>query len=149
MRELQWLEPGDRLTSEELARVQAQLGVFLPADYSDLVMKHDGASNPRESEFAYADRGRTRIGNFGALLSVRQVRGENVFATLNDLGEQLPQGIIPVVATGSGDFICFDYRAGKPSVVYFAHERVGEDAILQLAPTFGEFLDSLRAPVDE
>jgi hypothetical protein len=149
MKELHWFEPGERLSSDELAKAQAQLGVFLPADYSDVVMKHDGGSNPDECSFDYLIDGRTRVGNFGMLLSLRKSSSENVFETIENLAEQLPQGVIPVIDTGSGDFVCLDYRAGAPSVVYFAHERADGKAIIHLAASFGEFVDGLREPVDE
>lgn len=149
MKELHWFEPGEKLSSDELARAQAQLGVFLPVDYSELVMKHDGGSNPDECEFEYLDRGRARKGNFGALLSLRPSSAENVLDAMQDLGDQLPAGVVPIIDTGSGDFVCFDYRAGQPCVVYFAHERAGDDAIISLAPSFAEFVDNLREPVDE
>lgn len=149
MKELHWFEPGERLSSDELANAQMQLGVFLPADYSSVVLKHDGGSNPDECSFDYVVDGRKRVGNFGMLLSLRKTSSENVFETIENLGEQLPQGVIPVVDTGSGDFVCFDYRAGTPSVVYFAHERPSDKAIIPLTASFAEFVERLREPVDQ
>lgn len=149
MKELHWFEPGERLSSDELAKAQAHLGVFLPADYTDLVLKHDGGSNPDECSFEYAVDGRTRVGNFGVLLSLRQSSSENVFETIENLAEQLPKGVIPIMDTGSGDFVCFDYRAGAPTVVYFAHERADDKAVIPLANSFGEFVESLREPADD
>lgn len=149
MKDLHWFEPGKELSLEELANAQVQLDVYFPTEYCDLVLKHDGGSNPDECSFEYVLGERTRVGNFGMLLSLRKTSSENVFETIENLAEQLPLGVIPVVDTGSGDFVCFDYRAGQPAVVYFAHERVDDKAIIPLAASFREFLDSLREPVDE
>jgi cell wall assembly regulator SMI1 len=149
MRQLHWFEAGQALTPGELAKAQARLGVTLPDDYISLVSRHDGGSNPDECEFAYLDQGSTRIGNFGVLLSLRPGDSETVHGTLEDLGDQLPKNVIPIVGSGSGDFICLDYRAGSPSVVYFAHERVGDEAMIPLASSVAELVDHLQKPSDD
>jgi len=125
------------------------LAVNFPQDYIAIVVNHSGASNPDKCEFEYEDNGRVRVGNFGLLLSLGDGQSENIFEAIENLGDQLPAGVIPIVDTGMGDFICFDYRKeGAPCIVYFSHEKNDEQAIIPLASSFAEFLGKLRKPDD-
>jgi cell wall assembly regulator SMI1 len=147
MKELTWFEPGEPLAAAEIESAEMRLGVKFPSDYAQVVASHSGGSNPDESEFEYLDKGRKRIGNFGTLLSLNQAKSGNLFEAIENLGDQLPAGVIPVMDTGSGDCVCLDYRKSPfPSIIYFVHERVGEDAVVSLTGTFAEFLDRLKEP---
>lgn len=61
---------------------------------------------------------------------------------------QLPPGVIPVIATGWGPYVCLRALGGGNSgVVYF---RPGEDEpIIGIAGSFSELFDRLRVPEDE
>lgn len=147
---LTWFEAGMPLTTEEVGVAERRLGVKFPPAYAQTIALHSGASNPDECEFEYLDRGRKRVGNFGTLLSLRDDQLNNLFETIDNLGDQLPKGIVPVIDTGSGDCVCLDYRTSLvPPVVYFAHERIGEDAIVPLEDSFADFLNVLRKPDEE
>jgi len=150
MRELDWLEPGDKLDPRELAAAEAKLGVRFPSDYAEIVCAHSGASNPDASMFSYEDRGKKRLGNFGMLLRLRDTESQNVFEAIEDLADQLPARVIPVAGTGSGDFICLDYRnSANPSVVFWNHNRVVAESISPLDSTFASFLARLTVPADD
>lgn len=150
MKELAWFDPGQAVSGEELALAERRLNVKFPPDYAHVVLLHSGACNPDQCEFEYWDVGRRKVGNFGALLGVRQSQSSNIFEVIDNIGDQLPVGVLPVVDTGSGDFVCLDYRKSEvPVIAYFAHERTGEGAIVPLANTFAEFLDLLTEPDEE
>lgn len=150
MRDLIWFEPGIPLAPEVISSAEGSLGVVLPQDYKILVTNHSGASNPEVSEFLYNDGRRENVGNFGTLLTLQNGSPESVFEAMTNLGNQLPESVIPVVHTGSGDCVCLDYRNSKlPKIVYFAHERNGEQSIVFLADSFTEFLDMLREPLGD
>lgn len=149
MRSLNWFGPGEALGSRDIDLAESRLGVKFPADYMEMVSAHAGADNPDESEFEYMDDGELCVGNFGVLLSLRGYQSASVFRVLDTLGEQLPSRVVPVVGTGSGDFVCLDYRESEfPSVVYFAHENSQGSDVILLARSFSEFVDSLKAPDD-
>lgn len=150
MRNLTWFEPGEVIDEQDIVFAQNRLGVLFPPDYLSVASVHDGASNPDECEFEYIDRGRKRIGNFGTLLSLRDGYPDGVFDAIENLGDQLPKSVIPIIDTGSGDCICFDYRDSSiPSIVYFSHELAGDEATIFVAKSFAEFLDGLKEPEDE
>lgn len=150
MRKLTWFEPGEKLEKTDVLRAEEILGVALPRDYVRVVSQNAGASNPDECEFVLEIDNEEDICNFGSLLSLREADSETVMAAKADLSDQLPSGVVPVISTGSGDYVCLDFRQGtNPNVVYFAHERAGESSLVHLASTFSDFLELLRVPSDE
>lgn len=150
MRELTWFERGDGATTKAIANVEQVLGLRFPSDFSGFASEYAGASNPDESEFDFVDRsGRKRLANFGAVLQFAGSGPDTIVEATEDLRSQIPSGIVPVVATGTGDYICLDCRAeSNMQVVYFAHERSGDEAIIPLAKSFTDFLEVLREPND-
>jgi hypothetical protein len=151
MRELNWFEPGRGAFRPEVGELEGVIGLKLPNDFIEFVIRNAGASNPDECEFEIAEsNGKTTVGNFGHLLPLFSDEGESVSGALSDLRNQIPSGLLPVIGTGSGDFVCLDFRSGTgASVTYFFHERLGGDAFVPLSETFSEFLDMLREPADD
>lgn len=58
----------------------------------------------------------------------------------------VPGSIYPFAVTGTGDYVCFDYResASVPRVVFYFAEESGDDAIYNVASNFTEFLNGLH-----
>jgi SMI1 / KNR4 family (SUKH-1) len=158
MRQLNWLEPGHEIDASVVHGAQQELGLEFPRDYVDFIRQHNDASNPRESSFPLVREGRRTVSNFGALISLQRHAAEmerhrnpDIYGTIRMLGKQLPDRVVPFALTGSGDFICFDYRSDKdnPAVVYFSHDAAfTERAIIPLASGFSAFLDLLYLTVD-
>ena len=150
MRRLKWFAIGEGAPRSAVVRLESALGCTFPADFVDFAMKYAGSSNPDESEFTVSGKNsRQRIGNFGAVLRIDGDDVDSVLAATANLGSQLPSGIVPVVGTGSGDYVCLDYRiAGLVTVSYFAHEKSGDDSLIPLARTFTDFIEMLREPTD-
>lgn len=143
MRELNWFEPGRGASESEVGNLERVLGLQLPRDFVEYLLRNAGASSPDENEFPVIDcDGNTNISNFGVLLPPFCEDGESIVGDLSDLGEQIPAGLLPVVGTGGGDYVCLDFRSGVGvSVVYFFHEETGDNAFVPLSATFSEFLD--------
>lgn len=150
MRTLNWFDAGQATTVDSIRYVENTTGVEFPKDFFDFVLKYSGASNPDESEFIIEVlNGRERIGNFGSVLMIDGDHHDSVLGAIANLAEQVPAGVVPVIGTGSGDYICLDSRSPQAtSISYLYHERSGEDAIVPLAKTFTDFLEKLREPDD-
>lgn len=148
MRKLSWFEPGKGASPTEVAEIEARLGHRFPDDYREFLMRYAGSSNPDESEFRVTDsRGDTWGTGVGVLLGVNPAEPDSIVSAYEDLAEQLPDGVVPIIDDGGGDFVCLDYRHGPdPSISYFAHERPPEENIIRLAPNFSAFLDLLTEP---
>jgi cell wall assembly regulator SMI1 len=149
--DLAWDGTHQEIGDADVRKVEAELGVNLPADFAEYVKPHHGGS-PDKSDFFYAD---PRIGQVNSclaeLLSFDLAYDDNIVTTRKDLGDQLPPGVVPFGATGFGDYVCFDFRRrpDSPSVVYWSHEKPIEESVIPLADSFTDFLDRLRAPEDE
>lgn len=151
MRTLHWFEAGNGTDSGTVNEVERFVGMRFPTDFVDFVIKHSGASNPDETEFVIERHdGRTIIRNFGSVLQMHGHGPDSVLGALHHLREQIPKNVVPIIATGSGDYICLDTRTVDTGVVaYFHHGRTGEDAIRPLSNTFSEFLEMLHEPADK
>ena len=149
MRRLGWFEPGHGADKNAIRGLESVLGLRLPDDFSEFASEFAGASNPDESEFDVLERsGRKWVGNLGSVLRLEGDDVETILGTMRDLGSQIPPGVVPIVGTGSGDYVSLDFRSGDVSVVYFAHEKTGEDSLIPLASSFADFLEMVRAPLD-
>lgn len=150
MRTLHWFEMGDGTDLEAIHEVERIVGVEFPADFTEFVIKYAGASNPDECEFVVEElEGRSVIGNFGSVLEMSGDGPDSVLGSLHNLGGQIPKNVVPIIGTGSGDYICLDMRTVETGVVaYFYHGRTGDGAIKPLTHTFSEFLEMLQVPSD-
>jgi hypothetical protein len=152
MRQLTWFEKGNPVGTEVLNALEKIIGYRLPADVADFAKQNSGATNPEECEFVALDSaGREYISNFGGLLAFEGEGQESILGILRELrvDDQLPPSVIPIINTGFGDYVCLDYRSGsEPQIVYFAHERSGEDSLFFIAQTFTQFLEILTIPKD-
>jgi cell wall assembly regulator SMI1 len=149
MRQLTWFDRGQAVSLAILVELEKLLGHHLSDDVVEMAKIHSGASNPDECEFEIQDNfGLRRLANFGGMLNFDGQSGESVLGTLRDLDGQLPSGVIPIIKTGSGDYVCLDYRGGgDATVVYFAHEKVGDESLIAVSRTFTEFLEMLTTPI--
>jgi cell wall assembly regulator SMI1 len=145
--ELEWRIKQPRATDEQLQRAEGAAGVRFPPDYrACIVVVHGGA--PLKARFSFDDPRIGRMGSsIGLMLSLAEDDGEGLVAILAALREQLPAKVVPFAIDAGGDCMCFDYRAvgpaGSPTVVYWHHEREGEDALSPLAGSFSQFLGML------
>lgn len=134
------------LTTEMVAEAERQLGVRLPSEYIALLRVQNGGYTRR---FAYPM-------NRPTLWAADHVPLHSLFGIVTDREHRTALNILhtaylvrewelpprQVLIAGDGHWwISLDYRAGDvPSVAWLAIDH-GED--IQLAPTFGAFLEGL------
>lgn len=121
------------------------LGVNFPADYRECVRENGGgAPEPSGFSLALAD-GRRISGRASLLLSLDPREDEDVGGTVMSLtmDERLPEGLIPIISDGEGNYVCLDYRADPsrkaPTIAYLS----ADGAAAPLAETFTGFLELL------
>ncbi len=145
MTNVEW-SGGAVLDEQTVSDAETQLGVTFPQDFRLIVSGYDGAQ-PKPNRFRYWDPNLgSEVGDsIGPLLSLRTDRAENLFVVLTWLSDQLPENVIPIADDGGGNFLSLDYRGGsEPRVVFWDHERDGEDAVIPLAASFSAFLAMLH-----
>jgi cell wall assembly regulator SMI1 len=131
-------------TVDELELLEREWGVKLPEDYTQIAMSHQGmAPNP-----CILDVGRSNTAVSELLtLSVDPERRSYAMSQAYQVIKHLvPAGIYPFAGTGTGDFICFDYRVSPaaPTVVFYFTEAPGPEALYPVADNFTEFLSKLH-----
>jgi cell wall assembly regulator SMI1 len=153
MRKLTWLFAGPGTALESIRNLEDALGQKFPLDYVQFACAHAGGCNPTANEFdVRLANGRTIIDSVGEVLEIdgEDDGSETVISTIADLAEQIPTGVVPVMGTGAGDYICLDLRTqGQSQVVYFSHEQQGNDSMIPLATTLSDFIDTLRESEDD
>jgi cell wall assembly regulator SMI1 len=143
--ELKWDFYEDPVDSTVVDGIELELGVALPEDFKTCVRKYHGG-RPDNRRFSFLDQ---KLGemksSFAVLLSFNRENSENILRSLELRQDQLPKGIVPFGDDGGGDMICFDYRhtASNPPIVYWHHEREGDESVTFLAKSFSEFLEML------
>lgn len=146
MRTLNWSDPGEKTGHDVIERAEEELQVRFPEDYREMISAHSDGS-PEECVFQYVQNGVNEYGNFGFLMSLLDWQEENIFEAIEDFGDRLPDGLVPIIGTGMGDFVCLNYHSSEvPTIVYFSHETPIENAVSPLADTFSEFLELLNIP---
>lgn len=146
MIELNWLDSGQQLSAKEIEDAQARLNIRFPEDYSEFISRHAGANNPSRCVFSYYEPESRRWfgGNFGTLMGFDDADVDSVFRAMEDFGHRLPEGLIPIIDTGSGGYVCLDYRVGaEPSIVLFTGGFGGAGCVLSVSDSFTEFLRNL------
>ena len=144
---LEWEAVNPPLPEALLRAAETILGVTFPPDYRSLVRVYHGGS-PEPSSFDVSFPTNPYRSCVGILLTPDPRLPESIFSYIANLSEddQLPEGLVPIADDGGGDLVCLDYRGLKrssgvePSVVYWAHELTGPEAICPLAKSFGTFL---------
>jgi hypothetical protein len=145
-RALRWKRAGEPLDETELQRLELELGVTLPPSYRECVRVFHGAT-PTPQGFDFTDQKLGQMGScFSLLLEIAEVGNETIRQYLKSYAEDLPIGLMPFGRDPGGDLMCFDYQVSKtkPSVVYWHHERMGDDSVTLLTNSFDEFINSLR-----
>lgn len=131
-------------SSGEVESVEREWGVKLPEDYKHIAIIHQGMS-PHP---CVLDVGRTNTA-VSELLTLSVDPDRRNYAMLHAypiIKPLVPAGIYPFAGTGTGDYICFNYRtsATAPKVVFYFTEALGEDAIYPVADSFTDFLSKLH-----
>jgi len=131
-------------TLDEVEALEQEWGISFPDDYKRVVMEHQGMSpNP-----CVLDLGRSNTA-VSELLTLRMDPSRRSYAMLHVyslIKNLVPAGIYPFAGTGTGDYLCFDYRssATAPKVVFYFTEALGEDALYPVADSFTDFLSKLH-----
>jgi hypothetical protein len=131
--------------SQTAARKAEQAwGIEFPSDYFDCATLHHGAY-PFPKSFPIPGR---RPAMFGHLLPFSDATADDQNRSLNQvyaaIKEWLPARVFPFAADPFGNYLCFDYRKQKPTIVFWNHEEDDPTKALNyVCSTFTELLELL------
>jgi hypothetical protein len=145
-----------------VARAEKELGVKLPRDYRDFMVKHNGAT-PKDSFFVFQRKRRRAMNWISSLCRIApskidpgNLRGAN---ELRDRcaaeGAPVPAGCIVIGYDASDEFILLFVEGKRKNEVWLrlledtnsdpAAKPDPEEGMYKLAPSFGRFLKNLRS----
>src|SRR3954471_8292620 len=105
-----WRYTTDPLSEKAIKSAERALGVEFPPDYRACVRENHGGA-PEPSGFVVeVEPGRTEARTVGLLLTLDTREPENVVRTRSET-PGLPDGLVPIMDDGGGDFVCLDYRS--------------------------------------
>lgn len=146
-----WVDTRLGATPEEIDAAERTLGIRFPRLLREWYGKVQGGQAARGPRFDYPH---ARLGvipeTVAAFLPITQVPGrersepsiQTVTAWLA-VDDQLPVGVVPIIDSLGGNYVCLDGRTGSPDppVVYFDHE---QEDVIRLADSFDQFVANLR-----
>lgn len=137
-------------TTEEIQFIQDILRVNFPESLLSCVSQCDEGM-PENDIFAYKNPStdssiRETTGSFMSFIPSNE---NNIVRFFFSKPPFFPNSLIPVMATGGGDYICFDYSISgfedkEPPVVLWIHDNPEGKEIVDLAINFKKFLEKLE-----
>lgn len=125
-----------------IREAEKRLGVKLPASFVSFTLKHPGAraSSPRVL-FPIGAGGPRVLRRF---LPFTAPAPEGTVQDCHGwIKDRVPTGVVPFATDIAQNFLCFDFRHDGRVVIH-DHELTGESSLTLVAPTFEDFLSSLR-----
>lgn len=139
------------LSSEVLADFESQLGVKLPQDYRDHLLKYNGG-DPRPNTFDISpDEGQSNVHNLYGL------HDGPYYSNLREVVEvfkgRIPNGLLPISGDDGGNIICLGLSKKYLGKIYFwDHEKESSFfksvALTLIAPSFSTFMAGLYEYID-
>jgi hypothetical protein len=138
-----WTQPHPA-KPDEIVSLEQFWGVTLPDDYKRVISMHQGMS-PHPNAFTIG-RGENVIASLLVVSPDSQQRAYSIADTYMQVKPHVPNGIYPFAVTGTGDYICFDYRGSPhaPKIVFYFSESASEEALHPLAKSFSDLLTKLH-----
>ncbi len=150
---LEWDDYEKAIPLKKVKKIEEKLDVIFPDDYKRYAMKYpEGA--PDKTDFDMIEpSGVESSGYFGGMLSLSKKSDYYLWEEYKDVYEQTGiKKLIPIIETGSGDYICLDYEVfgtiNSPKISYWFHDHEPESSVALLADNFTGFLKMLYEPDD-
>jgi len=125
-------------TASAIAAIESLVGQQLPDGYKELVRTADAAT-PETGTFEYGNGLESAISEF------LPIADPNSPCSLYSYVKRPPDGVpgtaIPFARDAGDNLLCFDFSIQPPAIQYYDHETKD---MTRIAPSFEEFIDSLR-----
>ena len=140
----------ETINDDQIDGAEQLLAVEFPASYRALVKNYGGGSGEVDFLVDRPSGGFDRC-SIGLLLSLLPQSRNSVYQIMSTWEEHgLSARLIPIAEDGGGNYLCLDYRHGnEASVVFYFHELLGDEGIIEVCPTFDDFLPQLVEPAAE
>ena len=149
---LTWFSCEQGTSMDKIKNISNFIGISLPKKFCDLMIECDSGI-PIQTNFCYYDVFHKKLisHSLGGFLGFENT-DYNLLDVYHNPPEFFPKDLVPFAETGSGDYICFDYRLDRrsldPEIVLWRHGAdIGKDVSF-VAKNFEEFINILEEPKD-
>lgn len=140
------------LTEHDLDQLEIRIGVRLPHDYREFLLKYNGG-RPIPSGFLIQGFPNNPYGMIHYFFGIDdQLESNNLMWHWEVMNGRLPDGLLPIAGDHSGDLLCLTLYGDKHGSVVFwdfydEHYPPTYKNIYHVANSFSDFIDSLfKAP---
>jgi cell wall assembly regulator SMI1 len=134
------------ISDEELASLESDIGLTLPASYREFLKKHNGG-RVTPYTFRYYDNGMEIFGHISRFLGVaNDTEIDSVLRVWKVWQEYLPKSILPIAKDGHGNLLCISLADADMGTIYFMDHEVpenNEENLFVVADDFSSFLENL------
>jgi len=142
-------EVGRSLSEEDIRTLEFKLSLLLPKDYKAFLLANNGG-RPEPDAFPilnFENNPKDAIADFFGI--DQELETDNIEWNYTVLKGRIPNHLLPIADTGSGDLICLSLSGIDKGKVYFwdhegEHEPPTYDNVYLIADSFEEFLDSIH-----
>ena len=140
----------DLITPEQIKMLEHDLGIHLPGDYSDFLLKNNGG-RPKPNGFSYVSQGDGKIykGMVDWFLGVNTGKHNDFQKYYEMYKDRVPRDFIPIAHDPGGNLICLSLKDG--TVYFWDHDEEVEEGeipdyrnMYKITDSFSDFLLSLR-----
>lgn len=142
--------PFPPVTSEELVRVERQLGIDLPDDYRSFLLEHNGG-RPKPNTFPIHNFPSSSRGILEEFIGIKKGAYTDIRKQLNVFRDRIPPDCLPIARDPGGNLLCLVFRGpGRGTIYFWDHEEEAEegrpaskDNLYFVASSFNTLLSSL------
>lgn len=138
-------EAEEPVTTDDILRLEHQLGVPLPEDYRSFLIQHNGG-RPAPNVFSIATDGTATDDTIAWFLCIKPDDVNDILETASALQGRIPGYLLPIAVDPFGNYICIGISGSDYGRIYFwDHELESTGSnIYFLAHSFNDLLDSLK-----
>ena len=140
-----------RISAEDVAAFEKLHGITLPGSYRKFLIEHNGGE-PTPAIFPISGLVKNPDGEIQVFFGIRDsVPACDLDAILSDVETLIPVGVVPIAATGGGDYLVLDIRKmGAPVAFwdrrpFWGTDHWSEADLYRVAENFVALLRSLHA----
>lgn len=142
-------DTGPPLTRDQLSRLERHIGIRLPGDYLDFLLRFNGG-RPTPSSFPIRGFDLAHSGDIQRFFGISEHHEiPDIKWFIRTLSGRIPHGLLPIAGDGSGNVICLLLSGANRGTVYFWHHDAEKSPptysnLYYISDSFSDFLDSIH-----
>lgn len=141
---------GPRLTREQVSALEHAIGIPLPKDYWDFLLRFNGG-RPIPNSFPIRGFDLDNFGDIQRFFGITEDRvAPDIRWFIKTFRGRIPHGLLPIAGDGSGNIICLSLSGSNMGAVYFWYHDAEQSPptysnVYPIADSFTDFLNSIHS----